>query len=218
MRELCYNGLDKDALTEVQLSTDSIRFWIHECTPKYWTLYLGIQYASNACVIFYADTALGSECEEVVFLRCEKRHMAWEKTHYVLPKESFPSDAQLPAQWSPLCSTTTPLRIEIIRDTVVLRKNYTDGSDADEWKLIATVGVIIHSNDRTWILMVADGAPRMVYLTDLKDLDSIKETWSYHYDNPEHISTDDPYWIELVTARREIFPLQNNDSCSDLKT
>lgn len=218
MRTFCYDGLDKEALSEVQSAADSFHFWIHECTPKYWTLYFCIQYAPYYCVVFYADTALGSECEEVVFLRCEKRLMNWDRTHYVPPMESFPNDAQLPAEWSPLCSAATPLRIEIIRDTVVFRKNYPNGSVADEWKLSADVGVIIHSNGRMWILVVADGAPRMVYLTDLKDLEPITETWIYHYDLPEHISSDDPYWIDLVTVKREFLPLQNCDPCSSLQT
>lgn len=207
MKEYYYNSLNRDALIEIENSPERKYFWIHECTPRYWTHYFCIHYFQDLCLVFYADTGLVSGYEECVFLCCEKRLMDGSLAHYTPPKDSFPQNAKLTAEWSLLCSESAPLRIEMIRDTVVFRKNYADETSTDEWRIIANVGVIIHTNNKMWVLMTTDGAPRMVYLTDLKDLEPITETWSYHYDRPDHQSPDEPYWIELVSARREFLSL-----------
>lgn len=208
MRKYCYDSLDKATLAEIQLSIKPLRFWVYECAPKYWTFYFCIQYVPEYCLIFYADTDLGAEWEEVVFLRCEKRNTVWIESQYVPPQESFPSESKLPAEWSSLCNAVAPIRIEIIHDTVVFRKEYSNGSTSEEWQISADVGVIIYGNDRKWILMTADGSPRMVLLTELYELEPIRDTWRFHYDLPENRSEDDPYSIDLVSAKRDFLPLQ----------
>lgn len=213
MQKYCYDGLNKEALIEVETSLERKFFWIHECTPRYWTLYFCIQYCQDLCLVFYADTALVSGYEECVFLCCEKRPMNGTLAHCTPPKESFPQDAKLPAKWSFLCSASAPLRIEIVHDTVVFKKNYAGGTSTESWRICANVGVIIYSNDKMWVLMTADGAPRMVYLTNIEDLEPITETWRYHYDKPEHVSADDPYSIDLVSAKRDFLPLQQCEIC-----
>lgn len=207
MKEYCCDYLDLDVLSELQSAGIPLHLWIHECTPKYWTFYFCIQYAPEYCLVFYADTELGSGWEEIVFLRSEKQKMVWNGSHYIPPRESFPHDAQLSADWSFLCTVDPPLRMEIVHDTVVFRKDYSDGSPAEEWQISANIGLVIYSNDRKWILMTADCSPRMIYLTEFSEVESIRETWRFHYDLPEHRSTDDPYTIDLVSAKRDFLPL-----------
>ena len=209
MRKYCYDSLDKVLLSEIQASIQPLRFWIHECTPKYWTFYFCIQYAPEYCLVFYADTELGAEWEEVVFLRCEKRNMTCIGSQYVPPRESFPNDAKLPAEWSALCNAPTPLCIKIIRDTVVFRKDYANGSTSEEWQISADVGVINSGNNQKWILMTADGSPRMIYFTEFFELEPIRDTWRFHYDLPENSSADDPYSITLASATRDFLPLRS---------
>lgn len=208
MQEYYYDGLSKEALTEVETSIEKKSFWIHECTPRYWTLYFCIQYCQEHCLVFYADTAVVSGYEECVFLRCEKHLMNDTLSHHTPPKSSFPQEANITANWSFLCSESAPLRIEIIHDTVVFKKNYVGKTSSDSWRIHANVGVIIHTNGKMWVLMTTDGAPRMVYLTNTADLEPITKTWRYHYDNPEQVSADDPYYIELVSSKRDFLPLQ----------
>lgn len=208
MQRYYFDGLDKEVLSEIQSTSIPLRLWIHECTPKYWTFYFCIQYTPEYCIIFYADTELGEEWEEVVFLRCEKRNMTWIGSQCVPPRESFPNDAKLPAEWSALCNATTPLCIEIIHDTVVFRKDYANGSTSEEWQISADVGIVIYGNDRKWILMTADGSPRMIFLTEFFEVEPIRDTWRFHYDLPENRSADDPYSISLVSAKREFLPLR----------
>ncbi len=211
MQRYYFDGLDKEVLSEIQSTSIPLRLWIHECTPKYWTFYFCIQYTPEYCIIFYADTELGEGWEETVFLRSEKRNMVWSGSQYVPPMESFPSDAHLPAKWSPLCNVAAPLRIETIRDNVIFRKDYADGSVSEEWQISADVGLIIYGDEQKWILMTADCSPRMIYLTELSELESIEETWRFHYCLPENRSADDSYLIDLVSAKRIFLPLRKCD-------
>ena len=207
MQKLHYNGLNEDALREVEASQACKHFWIHESVPRHWTYYFCIQYDQEHCLVFYADTELVIGYEECVFLCCEKQFIDKKKAYCTPPQRSYPQDANLPAVWSYLGSETAPLRMELIHDTVVFQIIEANESIAEEWEISANVGLAIHTDEKTWILMTADGAPRMIYLKDISEMEPITETWRYHYDLPEQVSADDPYRIDLVTAKREFLPL-----------